>query len=64
MSMSKRHYEAFAKILRELREDVEVKEATGEYVVNVMTWRLADLFAEDNERFDSARFYEASGYHD
>ena len=52
--MSKKHYEAVAKIFRELS-----KHPTN----NVRHWigyKLADLFAADNPRFNRKRFIRAA----
>lgn len=51
--MSKRHYEAFARLVRESDADVFAK---------VFAARIfARIAAEDNPRFDRERFYRACG---
>lgn len=56
--MSRRDYEAFARILHELREN-ESPAALG--AIDGVTLAIADLFAADNQRFDKARFLAAAG---
>ena len=52
MTMTKKDYDAIAKILREETTTWDIKDA------------LADLFAADNPRFDRSRWWEAvSGCH-
>jgi hypothetical protein len=57
--MSKKHYEAVAAMLkrRGLAEG-----ASGARAVREVARELADLYAEDNPRFDRDRFLEAAGF--
>lgn len=77
MAMSRKHYEAVAKAIAEVRWEA-VTSAPGkpalsmkdpEVLGKLMATRdvaveLAKVFAEDNERFDRERFYKACGISD
>lgn len=54
--MTKKDYEAVAKIIREVRS-LPMPEA---YKVECIAGRLADVFQKDNPRFDRARFLLAA----
>lgn len=54
--MTKKHYEQIAEILREARTTDDGGEATR----SVIGARLADMFKEDNSRFDYGRFMKAA----
>jgi hypothetical protein len=57
--MTKKHYEAFAKILGKRLAEKE-HAPIGEYeVVEVLALDFAKYFAEQNPRFDEDRFMEA-----
>ena len=67
--MTREHFEAVAKILRETSVDTEPGNAPVElteheqgrvFQTDVITLALAQYFANENPRFDSARFLEAS----
>lgn len=55
--MSKKHYEAIARILADAR-DAGTDEAF--HTVSAITVQLAKVFEEDNPRFDSQRFIDAT----
>lgn len=55
--MTKRHYIAMADLLRKELELCENREQVG--VVESIRDRMAAMFAEENPRFDEARFKEA-----
>lgn len=60
MAMSRKDYEAIAAALKGVIEDA----ADGHETVNAINdaaERLADVFADDNDRFDRARFMQAVG---
>lgn len=60
MAMSRKHYERVAAILAgemALTRDVP----TSREIVRRTALSLADVFAQDNPRFDRTRFYTASG---
>jgi hypothetical protein len=58
--MTKRHFEAIAKILKSAREDAI---AIGETPLQTsdVALGMADYFANENPRFDRARFLTACG---
>lgn len=59
--MTRKHYNAFAELLelyRPANSDAAVLPADYRQLVR----SIADLFAEDNDRFDRARFLAAVGY--
>lgn len=61
MSMTRRHFEAIARAIRENTTHVDLEIATdGEILLkDKIVSVLSDLFQEENPRFDSYRFKEA-----
>lgn len=59
MSLTKKHYETIAKEVRSLLAMCDTKHATT--VTKLHAYNLADYFAQDNPRFDRARFLQACG---
>ena len=57
---TKKHYKAIATIVREAKEDHRGG-TPAELVLATIDEQLADYFAQDNERFDRAKFIEACG---
>jgi hypothetical protein len=55
----KRHYEAIAQVMQEAMRNAERSNATAAQVVDYVTCRLADLFANDNGSFKRDRFVRA-----
>lgn len=56
--MTRKHYEAIARIIRDAEaSQFKTKAGTLAYV----TLALADMLAQDNPRFDRTRFFEACG---
>ena len=58
MSMSRKHYQAFAALLAAERAIAPLE---ANRTVDNVTLAIADLFAQDNPRFDRYRFYDAAG---
>lgn len=54
MAMSRKHYQAFADILRDEMEYAETEDIRT--AIRTVTNRLATVFADDNPRFDRAKF--------
>ena len=61
MAMTKKHYEAFAKINRDANGAAR---GSGRRTVEKMTIQQAILFSMDNKNFDTKRFLLASGFTD
>lgn len=63
MAMSRKDYEKVAAILREenafAANGRDVASRTARAVVATVAVKMADMFAEDNPRFDRDRFLEA-----
>lgn len=60
--MTKRDYEAFARLLKYAREEVLFGGVSGGYqTLAYVREGLADILAADNPRFNRARFVEACG---
>ena len=57
MSMSKRHFEAIARLIRSEHEDAQSVEAT--LVIERLAQRMANVLGGDNPRFDRERFLDA-----
>lgn len=57
--MTKKHFEAIARIIREVKQGVETQ--GGVDAVNDITEKLSTFFKQDNPRFDKNRFEEACG---
>ena len=58
--MSKKLYERTAAVL--LAETaVTTRDLAARRTVENITYSLADIFAQDNPRFDREKFYEAAG---
>jgi hypothetical protein len=57
MPMSRQDYVAFAEIVRDLSRLYPNGGVNSESVAA----RMAELFADDNERFDAVRFFDACG---
>lgn len=55
--MTKKHFEAIAKLAREVRAEDNDECAVG--AVNSMVDGLCKIFKAENPRFDEARFREA-----
>jgi hypothetical protein len=66
MSMSKKHYEAVAKILRDIRDETERGASEHRDLIpalltlDTVARRLGEWFAADNDRFDLGRFEKAA----
>jgi hypothetical protein len=58
--MTKRHFEAIAKILKDARGDA-IANSEAPYQVSDVALAMADYFGEENPRFDRARFLTACG---
>lgn len=63
MSMfAKRHYKAIGETVREaIAQAIPVDGHVCSYAGEVAAARLADLFAQDSNRFDRTRFLKACG---
>jgi hypothetical protein len=65
MAMSRKDYEKVAAILREENDFAgdgrDLASRTARAVVATVTVKMADMFAEDNPRFNRAKFLEACG---
>lgn len=59
-AFSRRHYEAVAAVLGELRDRFDEGGAC-QFGVECAGDELARMFAEDNPRFDNERFRQAAG---
>lgn len=61
--MTRKHYIAFAKAIRIVRDLVhsEYREVHAESAVVAMALNIADVLQADNPRFDQTKFYEACG---
>ena len=57
--MTRKDYVKFAAMLKAMRADTATYLA--EEMVNVVCANTADIFAEDNPRFDHDRFFTACG---
>jgi hypothetical protein len=59
--MSKKDYEAIANVLALTAEKSPAGFSSSEWsdVISIFAQRLADCFAQDNPRFDRARFLRA-----
>lgn len=57
--MTKKDFEAFARIIRS--EYADAQELETKLVIERITRRWADVCANDNARFDRARFLAACG---
>ena len=67
--MSKKDYIKFAKVLSELKPVKTDIESVRCYGLRVSQWdklveRIADIFQNDNPRFNKNRFFKACGYLD
>jgi ubiquinone/menaquinone biosynthesis C-methylase UbiE len=58
MAMSKKDYEAIAKIVDELY--INEKEQSIERITSQLALNLAELFESTNERFDTSKFLRAA----
>ena len=58
MAMTKKDYEAVARVIREVRE--EFPEGTAPPALSYVASGLASVFAANNERFDRQRFIQAA----
>lgn len=56
--MTRKHYEVFAKVLRD--EINHINDHKDKRTVVRIAERLADYFAAENKRFDRERFYDAA----
>jgi hypothetical protein len=62
--MTKRHFEAIARILKERSEATRGNDFDGFVQVDAIADALADFFAAENPRFDRLRFLIACGTQD
>ncbi len=67
MSMSRKNYEAMADGLHEAMPVPDPYQEEDIYLARMAAWRhsveaVAKVFAEDNPRFDYARFYTRVGH--
>lgn len=63
MAFTKQHYTKIAEILADARKDARNRQVMlggTQPMLDRITTRLADMFAEDNERFDYDRFWNAA----
>ena len=58
-AMTKKHYEALARILSSQMCDAEME--TCQHTVRLITRDIADYLATENPRFDRSRFLKACG---
>lgn len=60
--MTKKHFIAIAKIIREQLDDARIYAPASECDAIITTAKnLCNVFADDNPRFDRARFLSACG---
>lgn len=59
MAMSRKHYEAVARVLREERENW-TEDGQVQLALSYVASQLAGVFAADNQAFDRDRFLEAA----
>lgn len=57
--MSRKDYEAFAEMFRQMRQRHRLYKFTAEEILDAIQRESANVFARDNSNFDHARFYEA-----
>lgn len=57
--MTRKHFEAIAALLAEVRKDYP---AQGAIIPDAVSSRLADYFEKENPRFDRAKFLTACGF--
>ena len=66
MGMSRKDYEAIAKVLKDARGDAKLYDLSGpveeavDFVLDYVTHGLVTHFVFDNERFDPDRFKAAA----
>jgi hypothetical protein len=53
--MTKQHFEAIAKVIRDLRQHLPGNDG----LLNLLSYKLADICRADNPLFDTARFLTA-----
>ena len=63
MSMSKKDYVKFADMFKGVKEDIEAEESTVirahyQNIFNKIVEETCKVFAADNYRFDSGRFWD------
>lgn len=56
---TRKHYEAVARMIHSERDDAQEQETR--LVVDRIASRMADIFGNDNPRFDRDRFLRACG---
>lgn len=61
--MTKKHYVAISKIIKEKAQTIEKKDGSIMHVVplGALTYELASYFKSENALFDHARFMDACG---
>lgn len=59
--MTKKHFEAIAKLISSEVASGRKYEHSALYCLKRMAFGMADLFAQENPRFDKIRFLKASG---
>lgn len=59
MAMSRKHYEAVARVIRDERENWDVG-GEVQVALNYLAQNLAGVFAADNPNFDRQRFLAAA----
>lgn len=59
--MTRKHYEMIAEILKAARSNKVPAQATLDATVDFIAVELADKMAQENPRFDKARFLKATG---
>jgi hypothetical protein len=57
--MTRKHFEAIAQVIADERTNWEADPAVGS-ALTYLAEALADVFAEENPRFDRARFLKAA----
>jgi len=66
MAMTRKHYQAFAQIIKDEREALKLLDPNMVAVANVSTFimanKMATIFAHDNPQFDRERFFKACGF--
>lgn len=56
--MTRKHYEMIAATLNELQRDADA----DNFTIKMVTAALAELFENDNPRFDFEKWLDACGY--
>jgi hypothetical protein len=53
--ITKQHFEAIAKVIRDLRQHLPGNDG----LLNLLSYKLADIYRDDNPHFDTTRFFAA-----